>query len=191
MTHLSRRLTAGAFFPSTYSVFGLPGNSRTTPSKEVPMLGADTMTLFAKDKRLKPSRGKMFKRRSRASLECLVVIPEAPLPSSSSSSGVKGGVGRSHADWGFPGIFLGATAEAKPEAVTRFLVFSMEAGRNGERGIGGIIDARLSVTQSDDPRSGGHFCLGMSKPPLVYNETRRANKMKECLTPGPPENVVE
>lgn len=29
-----------------------------------------------------------------------------------------------------------------------------------------IEDARLSVTQSDDPRSGGHFALGMSKSPL-------------------------
>ena len=28
------------------------------------------------------------------------------------------------------------------------------------------IGARLSVTQSDDPRSGGHFAVGMSKPPL-------------------------
>lgn len=25
--------------------------------------------------------------------------------------------------------------------------------------------ARLSVTQSDDPRSGGHFAVGTSKPP--------------------------
>jgi hypothetical protein len=28
------------------------------------------------------------------------------------------------------------------------------------------IDARLPVTQSDDPLSGGHFALGTSKPPL-------------------------
>lgn len=28
-----------------------------------------------------------------------------------------------------------------------------------------IEDVRLSVTQSDDPLSGGHFALGMSKPP--------------------------
>lgn len=31
----------------------------------------------------------------------------------------------------------------------------------------GEIDVRLSVTQSGDPRSGGHFALGMSKTPLV------------------------
>ena len=30
----------------------------------------------------------------------------------------------------------------------------------------GYIGARLSVTQSDDPLSGGHFALGMSKTPL-------------------------
>lgn len=30
----------------------------------------------------------------------------------------------------------------------------------------GYIDARLSVTQSDDPLSGGHFAEGMSKAPL-------------------------
>ena len=37
----------------------------------------------------------------------------------------------------------------------------------GEEESGGREDgARLSVTQSDDPRSGGHFALGMSKTPL-------------------------
>ena len=35
-----------------------------------------------------------------------------------------------------------------------------------EDGEEGYIDARLSVTQSDDPLSGGHFALGVSKPPL-------------------------
>ena len=29
------------------------------------------------------------------------------------------------------------------------------------------VDARLSVTQSDDPLSGGHFAVGMSKAPLL------------------------
>jgi len=29
----------------------------------------------------------------------------------------------------------------------------------------GANDARLSVTQSDDPLSGGHFAVGTSKPP--------------------------
>lgn len=37
----------------------------------------------------------------------------------------------------------------------------------GEEESGGREErARLSVTQSDDPRSGGHFAVGMSKPPL-------------------------
>ena len=33
-------------------------------------------------------------------------------------------------------------------------------------------DARLSVTQSDDPRSGGHFAVGMSRPPLSKSVSR-------------------
>lgn len=37
----------------------------------------------------------------------------------------------------------------------------------GEEESGGRDDGtRLSVTQSSDPRSGGHFAVGMSKPPL-------------------------
>ena len=84
----------------------------------------------------------------------------------------------------------------------------------GEEESGGRDDgARLSVTQSDDPRSGGHFAVGMSKPPLdecanvrrcaagreVYGvmagktlgqRTEGINDTEE-LTPGPPENVVE
>ena len=46
---------------------------------------------------------------------------------------------------------------------------SLEESREGvgEEESGGRDDgARLSVTQSDDPRSGGHFAVGMSKPPL-------------------------
>jgi len=38
-----------------------------------------------------------------------------------------------------------------------------------ERSVNGEVenmDARLPVTQSDDPLSGGHFALGTSKPPL-------------------------
>ena len=33
-------------------------------------------------------------------------------------------------------------------------------------------DAGLPVTQSDDPRSGGHLALGMSKAPLWYRIRR-------------------
>ena len=75
----------------------------------------------------------------------------------------------------------------------------------GEEESGGREDgARLSVTQSDDPRSGGHFAVGMSKPPLqtiqemegqeiqsgVSQRGERRNGRSK-LTPGPPENVVE
>lgn len=38
-----------------------------------------------------------------------------------------------------------------------------ERSEEGEEEKDGV---RLSVTQSDDPRSGGHFALGMSKTPL-------------------------
>ena len=56
-----------------------------------------------------------------------------------------------------------------------------------------IDDARLSVTQSDDPRSGGHFALGMSKPPLRGHKVRTevGGRIVKKLTPGPPEKVVE
>lgn len=40
---------------------------------------------------------------------------------------------------------------------------SVDEVSEGEEGKAG---ARLSVTQSDDPLSGGHFALGVSKPPL-------------------------
>jgi hypothetical protein len=57
----------------------------------------------------------------------------------------------------------------------------------------GNIDARLPVTQSDDPLSGGHFALGASKAPLFANY--QCGKCIEAglyvLTPGPPEKVVE
>ena len=59
--------------------------------------------------------------------------------------------------------------------------------------------ARLSVTQSDDPLSGGHFALGMSKPPLQTEREKKVSTDEEVgrdratdqLTPGPPEKVVE
>jgi len=74
-TILSRRLTAGAFLPSMYSVLVFPGKSRTNPSKVAPMFGAETTTLLAKGKMLNPLRGKTFKRISRASFGCSANIP--------------------------------------------------------------------------------------------------------------------
>ena len=55
------------------------------------------------------------------------------------------------------------------------------------------IDARLSVTQSDDPLSGGHLVVGMSKPPLRGHKVRTevGGRIVKKLTPGPPEKVVE
>lgn len=50
----------------------------------------------------------------------------------------------------------------------------------------GEIDARLSVTQSDDPRSGGHLALGMSKTPLKRGEqSERRIDSADCAHPGP------
>ena len=43
----------------------------------------------------------------------------------------------------------------------------------------GEIGARLSVTQSDDPLSGGHFALGVSKPPLVARGVSRRDRREE------------
>ena len=59
--------------------------------------------------------------------------------------------------------------------------------------------AELPVTQSDDPRSGGHLLLGTSKAPLLgmaqSNKTARDELVRLAKrkrhTPGPPENVVE
>ena len=45
-------------------------------------------------------------------------------------------------------------------------------------------DARLSVTQSDDPRSGGHFTLGVSKAPLEKRQLRKTWS-KIDTDPGP------
>ena len=58
-----------------------------------------------------------------------------------------------------------------------------ERSEGVETGIG----ARLSVTQSDDPLSGGHFALGMSKMPLCKcekaSEKRRQKGSELCHVP--------
>lgn len=60
---------------------------------------------------------------------------------------------------------------------------------------GKMDGAKLSVTQFDDPLSGGHFAGGASKAPLGKTSIRSGWKglvdMVQVLTPGPPENVVE
>ena len=48
----------------------------------------------------------------------------------------------------------------------------------------GAIRARLPVTQSDDPLSGGHFALGVSKPPLEGQRmSTRARREEEVDVP--------
>ena len=52
---------------------------------------------------------------------------------------------------------------------------SVEERSDGEETGDG---ARLSVTQSDDPRSGGHFAVGMSKMPLRELIEMRVSELK-------------
>jgi hypothetical protein len=140
------------------------------------MFGTETTTLLAKGKMLNPLRGKMFKRRSRASFECLVIIPGAPL--ASLSSGVNDGVERLSRESDLAGIRLGGTVLVIRLPATWLLMgpngFSGGEGENDELGDWEMMDARLPVTQSDDPPSGGHFAVGMSKtPPGTARERSR------------------
>lgn len=48
-----------------------------------------------------------------------------------------------------------------------------------EAGEEGKIGARLSVTQSGDPLSGGHFALGVSKPPLENQCVSASDRREE------------
>ena len=66
-------------------------------------------------------------------------------------------------------IELAGLSEPKAESVDEV----SEAGEEGK------IGARLSVTQSDDPLSGGHFALGVSKPPLEASRVSRRDRRKE------------
>lgn len=47
------------------------------------------------------------------------------------------------------------------------------------------LDAGLSLTQSDDPRSGGHFTLGTSKTPLVGGQWPARCLIEMRTHPGP------
>jgi len=66
-------------------------------------------------------------------------------------------------------MYLGGTAIGIRALMIWLLIglvgFSEGEGENDESGDWEIIGARLPVTQSDDPLSGGHFALGMSKTP--------------------------
>lgn len=196
-THLSRRLMCAAFLPSTYSVLGLPGRSRTTPSKAAPRFGAEMSTLFAWGRAPKALRGKSALSSSRAPFRCLLLIATTLLPSSSASSGVSGGVAASDGGTSLlprmsrGGVGNGNAAGAKPGGVEGKEMpleslklsepndDSVEVRSLGEsEGVEGKDDARLSVTQSDDPLSGGHFAEGMSKAPLFG--VRDASAREAC-----------
>ena len=73
-------------------------------------------------------------------------------------------------------MYLGGTVIGIRALVIWLLIgligFSGGEGENDESGDWEIIGARPPVTQSDDPLSGGHFALGMSKTPLWGNKSR-------------------
>jgi hypothetical protein len=169
--------------PSTKSVFGLLGRLRTTPSKDAPSSGASIVTLFAYGKAPSAFLGKIALRKSSAGL--LALIAEMLPPLSSKSSGVRGGVTVSIGSTGERllrisrgGVENGRPRRISPEASSHggvggrdeeSLKLSEPNEDSVERSEGeeGKYGVRLSVTQSDDPLSGGHFTLGMSKTPLT------------------------
>lgn len=130
-TYLSLKFTWAALLPSTYKVLALPGRARTTPSKEAPRSGASIVTLLAYGRAPSAFRGKRVLKKSSASLLCLALIAEMlPLPASSTSSGVRGGVTRSddEAEARLPMMSRGAEAKGK--------LWSSPVGESGG-GVGG------------------------------------------------------
>ena len=96
----------------------------------------------------------------------------------------RGGVAKGSATAGVPSGVRGSEgpleslklSEPNDDSVVRS---EEESGEGGEEEM--EIDARLSVTQSDDPLSGGHFAVGMSKAPLlaVRIHTRRGHSKQD------------
>ena len=164
-----------------YRVLGFPGRSRITPSNTVPKLGEETETPCASGIALSVFRGNSVVRKSSVAFVCLALIADTPPSAFSESSRLSGGVWRP-----VPSgclcmcmISLGLTDGGGGVRSKR--------GRNSEEscsggGVGGYwmreepyeegreeeredwlgvgerrIGAGLSVTQSDDPLSGGHF----------------------------------
>lgn len=122
--------------------------------------------LFAKGKAFSPSLGKSVIRKSNASCS-LIELTEEPLLEvlqSLPQSGVRGGVERLGLI--LPGIGRGPDwigmemprdiGDAEDLEVLKLDVVEREIG---------YADAVLSLTQFDDPRSGGHLTLGVSKTP--------------------------
>lgn len=195
MTHLSRKLTCAALLPSTYSVLGLPGSSSTTPSNVAPKFGAAIVTLLACGSAPRALRGNSALRNASAPLRSLALIAATLLPPSSTSSGVsggvampgggasrfarmaRGGVGKGNAG-GWEALESLKLSEPNDDSVVR-----------GVSGVGGAedggVDARLSVTQSDDPLSGGHFAVGVSKAPLRRVRMRAVEREEGVTYPRP------
>jgi len=114
-------------------------------------------------------------RKSRASFECLSLMDEGDVPrlpnSLASLSGVRGGVDISEL------LEKERMHGIGREKFEGFVVIMGNFAREGNATSGkhllgedavslGNADARLPVTQSDDPLSGGHFAWGASKAPL-------------------------
>jgi len=116
-------------------------------------------------------------RKSRASLGCLSLMDgevEPKLPKSLVSvSGVRGGVDISELQlvgterWHEIGreTFEGQIWAAEDFAWEKIVESRGDLSGEGYRASLGSTDARLPVTQSDDPLSGGHLALGASKAP--------------------------
>jgi hypothetical protein len=118
-------------------------------------------------------------RKSRASLGCLSLMEgevEPKLPKSLVSvSGVREGVDISELQlvgterWHEIGreTFEGQIWATEGFAWEKNGESGGDLSGEGYRASLGSTDARLPVTQSDDPLSGGHLALGTSKAPLV------------------------
>ena len=159
-----------------YRVFAFSGRSRTTPSNTVPRFGEETETPCAYGMALNAFRGNRVVRNSRVALVCFSLIAETP---PSVSPRLSGGVTKPKLLEGLGTISCGTTDGGGGLILKR-------GGDSGDPcsggGVGGywmreepqeevseeekedwlgvgewIIDAGLSVTQSDDPLSGGHF----------------------------------
>lgn len=128
-------------------------------------------------------------RKSRASLGCLSLTDDGEgalrLPKSLVSlSGVREGVDISESllvelnrgrgiGWEKFGVLIAALADFVRERIFESVRYLSLVN----------TDARLPVTQSDDPLSGGHFALGASKAPLIGHHQHRGIRFIELCSP--------
>jgi hypothetical protein len=145
----------------------------------------------------------MVMRKSRASFSFtwLISVPPPIVGSSLSLSGVRNGV--DSGELFLLGMFLGVferwlnkwLRERRGESEAGLLDGDEDGDETGESLYlpKGKYDAGLSVTQSDDPLSGGHFDFGVSKAPLNSRLSVGSQNRSQgaALTPGPPDTVVE